>query len=282
MKLLRTKQEVHHHLEISRINNTTIGFVPTMGALHDGHMDLVKKAKENSGVVIVSIFVNPTQFNNKKDFENYPKTLNKDLELLDKSGVDFVFVPSNQEIYPSVPSLIIDFGSIDKVLEGAFRPGHFNGVGIVVSKLLNIVKPHKTFFGQKDLQQVAIIKRLVEDLYFDTEIVIIPTVREADGLAMSSRNLRLDSEQRKIAPTIYKALTFAKDELLAGNNWFDTREKVKSMYAKEPEVRLEYFELISSVSFEILDSLKGHSNIAICTAAYLGEIRLIDNISIFD
>ncbi len=253
-----------------------------MGALHDGHMDLVKKAKENSGVVIVSIFVNPTQFNNKKDFENYPKTLNKDLELLDKSGVDFVFVPSNQEIYPSVPSLIIDFGSIDKVLEGAFRPGHFNGVGIVVSKLLNIVKPHKTFFGQKDLQQVAIIKRLVEDLYFDTEIVIIPTVREADGLAMSSRNLRLDSEQRKIAPTIYKALTFAKDELLAGNNWFDTREKVKSMYAKEPEVRLEYFELISSVSFEILDSLKGHSNIAICTAAYLGEIRLIDNISIFD
>ncbi len=253
-----------------------------MGALHDGHLDLVKKAKENSDVIIVSIFVNPTQFNNQKDFENYPKTLNKDLDLLDKTGVDFVFVPSNQEIYSSVPSLVIDFGSIDKVLEGAFRPGHFNGVGIVVSKLLNIVKPHKTFFGQKDLQQVAIIKLLVEDLSFDTEIVIIPTVREEDGLAMSSRNLRLDPEQRKIAPLIYKALTFAKDELLAGHNWFEIRQKVSVMYVHEPHLRLEYFELISSDNFELQESLKGTTNIAICTAAYLGEIRLIDNISIFD
>lgn len=253
-----------------------------MGALHDGHLDLVKKAKENSDVVIVSIFVNPTQFNNQKDFENYPKTLNKDLDLLDKTGVDFVFVPSNQEIYTSIPSLVIDFGSIDKVLEGAFRPGHFNGVGIVVSKLLNIVKPHKTFFGQKDLQQVAIIKRLVEDLSFDTEIVIIPTVRESDGLAMSSRNLRLDEEQRKIAPLLYQALSLAKDELLAGNNWFDTREKVEKMFRKEPQFRLEYFELISSDRFELLENFVGNTNTAICTAAYLGEIRLIDNIAIFD
>jgi len=282
VKLLRTKQEVHHHLEIFKINNTTIGFVPTMGALHDGHLDLVKKAKENSEVVVVSIFVNPTQFNNQKDFENYPKTLNKDLDLLDKIGVDFVFVPSNQEIYPSVSSLVIDFGSIDKILEGAFRPGHFNGVGIVVSKLLNIVKPHKTFFGQKDLQQVAIIKRLVVDLSFDTEIVIIPTVRETDGLAMSSRNLRLEPQQRKIAPLIYKALTFAKAELLAGNSWFETREKVLQLFSKEPAFRLEYFELISSDRFEILEDIEERSGIAICTAAYLGEIRLIDNISIFD
>jgi pantoate--beta-alanine ligase len=282
VKLLRTKQEVHHHLGIPRINNITIGFVPTMGALHDGHLDLVKKAKENSETVIVSIFVNPTQFNNQKDFDNYPKTLNKDLDLLDKTGVDFVFVPSNQEIYPSIPSLIIDFGSIDKVLEGAFRPGHFNGVGIVVSKLLNIVKPHKTFFGQKDLQQVAIIKRLVEDLSFDTEVVIIPTVREADGLAMSSRNLRLDFGQRKVAPLIYRALSFAKNELLAGKSWFETRKKVELMFQKEPQFRLEYFELISSDRFELLEKLNGTSQIAICTAAYLGEIRLIDNISIFD
>lgn len=282
MKLLRTKQEVHHHLGIFRLNNTTVGFVPTMGALHDGHLDLVKKAKENSEVVIVSIFVNPTQFNNQKDFENYPKTLNKDLDLLDKTGVDFVFVPNNQEIYSSTPSIFIDFGSIDKVLEGAFRPGHFNGVGIVVSKLLNIVKPHKTFFGQKDLQQVAIIKRLVEDLSFDTEIVIIPTVRESDGLAMSSRNLRLDFGQREIAPLIYMALTFAKDELLAGNSWFATREKVKQMFSKEPDFKLEYFELISSDRFEILEDIEEGSGLAICTAAYLGEIRLIDNISIFD
>ena len=282
MKLLRTKQEVHHHLAISRINNTTVGFVPTMGALHEGHLDLIKKAKENSEVVIVSIFVNPTQFNNQKDFENYPKTLNKDLDLLDKTGVDFVFVPNNQEIYSSTPSIFIDFGSIDKILEGAFRPGHFNGVGIVVSKLLNIVKPNKTFFGQKDLQQVAIIKRLVEDLSFDTEIVIIPTVREADGLAMSSRNLRLDLGQRIIAPLIFKSLSFSKDELLAGKSWFETRENVALMFQKEPQFRLEYFELINSDRFEIIESITDRSGVAICAAAYLGEIRLIDNISIFD
>lgn len=282
MKFLRTKKEVNQELDILRKRQITIGFVPTMGALHEGHLELVKKAKQNSNIIVVSIFVNPTQFNNKEDFENYPNSISKDLELLDQTGVDLVFVPSNQEIYPSQPSLSFDFGKIERVLEGAFRPGHFNGVAIVVSKLLNIVKPHRVYFGQKDLQQVMIVRRLVEDLSFNTEIVIIPTVRESDGLAMSSRNLRLSLEQRLIAPLIYKSLHFAKNELLKGNNWLATREKINLMFMEEPGVELEYFELVSTERFELLDEVNKQSGIAICTAAYIGNIRLIDNISIFD
>ncbi|SMD42901.1 pantoate--beta-alanine ligase [Aquiflexum balticum DSM 16537] len=282
MKFLRTKKEVNQELNILQKKQITIGFVPTMGALHDGHLELVKKAKQNSNIVVVSIFVNPTQFNNKEDFENYPNTISKDLELLDQTGVDLVFVPDIQEIYPAQPSLSFDFGKIERVLEGAFRPGHFNGVAIVVSKLLNIVKPHQVYFGQKDLQQVMIVRRLVEDLSFNTEIVIIPTVREADGLAMSSRNLRLSLEQRAIAPLLYKALLKAKDELLKGNNWLAIREKINLMFKEQPGVQLEYFELVSTERFELLEEVSDQSGIAICTAAFIGNIRLIDNISIFD
>jgi len=282
VKFLRTKKEVNQELDILRKRQIIIGFVPTMGALHEGHLELVKKAKQNSNIVIVSIFVNPPQFNNKEDFENYPNTISKDLELLEQTGVDLVFVPSNQEIYPFQPSLSFDFGKIERVLEGAFRPGHFNGVAIVVSKLLNIVKPHQVYFGQKDLQQVMIVRRLVEDLSFNTEIVIIPTVRDADGLAMSSRNLRLSLDQRLIAPLIYKSLHFAKDELLNGNNWLTIREKINLMFIEQPGIELEYFELVSTERFELLDEVNKQSGIAICAAAYLGNIRLIDNISIFD
>jgi pantoate--beta-alanine ligase len=282
VKFLRTRKEVNQELSIFQKKQITIGFVPTMGALHEGHLELVRKAKQSSNFVVVSIFVNPTQFNNKEDFENYPNTISKDLELLDQEGVDLVFVPSIEEIYPSQPILSFDFGNIERVLEGAFRPGHFNGVGIVVSKLLNIVKPHQVYFGQKDLQQVMIVRRLVEDLSFNTEIVIIPTVREADGLAMSSRNLRLSFEQRAIAPLLYKALLTAKDELLKGNNWLAIREKINLMFKEQPGVQLEYFELVSVERFELLEEVSDQSGIAICTAAFIGNIRLIDNISIFD
>jgi pantoate--beta-alanine ligase len=282
VKFLRTRKEVNQELSIFQKKQITIGFVPTMGALHEGHLELVRKAKQSSNFVVVSIFVNPTQFNNKEDFENYPNTISKDLELLDQEGVDLVFVPSIEEIYPSQPILSFDFGNIERVLEGAFRPGHFNGVGIVVSKLLNIVKPHQVYFGQKDLQQVMIVRRLVEDLSFNTEIVIIPTVREADGLAMSSRNLRLSFEQRAIAPLLYKALLTAKDELLKGNKWLAIREKINLMFKEQPGVQLEYFELVSVERFELLEEVSDQSGIAICTAAFIGNIRLIDNISIFD
>lgn len=278
--ILRTKQAVKSALQILRNSQKTIGFVPTMGALHYGHLSLVESAKLSSDVVIVSIFVNPTQFNNKEDFEKYPITIDEDLLLLEKNGVDFVFLPSVEEMYPSPILLKMDFGDLDKTLEGTFRPGHFSGVGVVVSKLLNIVKPDKSYFGQKDLQQVAVIKRLVADLSIDTEIVVVPTIREADGLAMSSRNVRLNADERLTATILYKCLDFAKDELLAGVDWFVIREKVTKRFHDEPEARLEYFELVETESLEKLEQIKGQTAVSICTAAYIGDVRLIDNISI--
>ncbi|WP_113926274.1 pantoate--beta-alanine ligase [Cognataquiflexum aquatile] len=282
MYILGTKEEVNSNLQIFRNRNKTIGLVPTMGALHQGHLELVKIAKQYSDLVVVSIFINPTQFNNQEDFEKYPKTLDKDLELLDKSGVDYLFLPDTMEIYPSKPMLSIDFGHLDKILEGSFRPGHFNGVGIVVSKLLNIVKPHHAYFGQKDLQQVAIIKRLVLDLSFDVRINVVPTVREEDGMALSSRNLRLDSESRQSARIISKALFLAKSELLDGRPWLNIRKKINQMFESEPKAKLEYFELVTSDSFYVLEDIGEEKNVSICTAAYFGDVRLIDNISIFD
>lgn len=282
MYILGTKEEVNSNLQIFRNRNKTIGLVPTMGALHQGHLELVKIAKQYSDLVVVSIFINPTQFNNQEDFEKYPKTLDKDLELLDKSGVDYLFLPDTMEIYPSKPMLSIDFGHLDKILEGSFRPGHFNGVGIVVSKLLNIVKPNHAYFGQKDLQQVAIIKRLVLDLSFDVRINVVPTVREEDGMALSSRNLRLDSESRQSARIISKALFLAKSELLDGRPWLSIRKKINQMFESEPKAKLEYFELVTSDSFYVLEDIGEEKNVSICTAAYFGDVRLIDNISIFD
>lgn len=282
MYILGTKEEVNSNLQILRNNNKTIGLVPTMGALHQGHLELVKIAKQYSDIVVVSIFVNPTQFNNQEDFEKYPKTLDKDLEILNNSEVNYLFLPDTEDIYPSKPLLSIDFGHLDKILEGSFRPGHFNGVGIVVSKLLNIVKPHIAYFGQKDLQQVAIIKRLVQDLSFDVQINVVPTVREEDGMALSSRNLRLDPESRKAARIISKALFFAKSELLLGRPWLSIRKMVNQMFESEPIAKLEYFELITSDTFYVLESIGEEKSVSICAAAYFSDVRLIDNVSIFD
>lgn len=280
MKVLYTKDTVKKFLHNLPSNQTTVGLVPTMGALHEGHLDLVRKAKENSDVVIVSVFVNPTQFNNPDDFAKYPKTLDNDLDLLKNIGADAVFVPDNQEIYPELPLIKIDFGDLERSLEGAFRPGHFNGVGIVVSKLLNIVKPHKAFFGQKDLQQVAVIKRLVKDLSFDVEIIVIPTVRASSGLALSSRNMRLSPEQREIALVLYRSLSFAKTELLKGKSWFTVKSEIELQFQQTPQVVLEYFELVDSEKMTLLEDLQAGTPLSICIAAYVGNVRLIDNISV--
>lgn len=282
MKVHLTKKTLNSDLLIFRNDRKTIGLVPTMGALHIGHLELVKKAKESTDVVVVSIYVNPTQFNNPADFEKYPKTLDKDLEILDKIGVDIVFTPENQEIYPSNPKLRLNFGLLEEVLEGAFRPGHFNGVGIVVSKLLNIVKPDVAFFGQKDLQQVAIIKRLVSDLSFDVKIDVVRTVREADGLAFSSRNMRLNPDERMAALVLSKALFFAKSELLRGVDWLTVKNQAVQLFESEPLCRLEYFELVDPNTFKILESFDPRDLSSICTAAYVGEVRLIDNLPIID
>ena len=256
----------------------TIGLVPTMGALHRGHLSLIKQAKSTSDITVVSVFVNPTQFNSAADLEHYPRTLERDLALLEAAGVDYAFVPEVEEMYPEPTVLKFDFGNLESALEGEFRPGHFNGVGIIVSKLFHVVHPSHVYFGQKDLQQVAVIKRLIRDLSFDLEIIVVPTLREEDGLAMSSRNALLSEEARSLAPLIYKSLSMAKDELLKGIKWFEVKKQIEALYQAEPRLRLEYFELVQSDTFEIAHALNDRNTYAICTACCIGQVRLIDNL----
>jgi pantoate--beta-alanine ligase len=251
-----------------------------MGALHGGHLDLVNKSRLSCDVTIVSIFVNPTQFNNSEDFLNYPKTLELDLEKLKESGVDYVFLPTVEVMYASPPKLKFDFGDLELVLEGKFRPGHFNGVGVVVAKLFHLIKPHIAFFGQKDLQQVAVIKRLVKDLSFDLHLDIVPTRRESDGLAMSSRNLRLNPAQRQLALILVQSMEKAKSELLAGKTWIEIKHQIELEFENEPSAKLDYFELIHPDTFETFNSFDATQSSSICVAAFIGDIRLIDNLPI--
>ena len=280
MKLIRTAAEWNplwlKHLQ----KNQKIGLVPTMGALHEGHLELVRKSKQSSDLTVVSIFVNPTQFNNPEDFAKYPITLDADLEKLSAEGVDYVFVPEVSEIYPSPTKLQFDFGDLERVLEGKFRPGHFNGVGVVVSKLFHIIKPHIAFFGQKDLQQVGIIRRLVADLSFDLKLEIVPTRREPNGLAMSSRNARLNSDEREKALILFNSLEKAKSRLLNGDAWKEVQMNILADFEAEPLANLEYFELVNPETFEPYSEFDKARKSSICVAAYLGSIRLIDNLPI--
>lgn len=280
MQVVYAGADWHKYWLISIKNDKSIGLVPTMGALHEGHLDLVRKAKIESDIVVVSIFINPTQFNNQEDFENYPNTLEKDLDKLKNENVDFVFIPTVDTIYPERPLLSINFGDLEDVLEGAFRPGHFNGVGIVVSKLFNIIKPQQAFFGQKDLQQTGIIKRLIKGLSMDVKLVIVPTRRETDGLAMSSRNLLLSSEERHQALILINSLRKAKQELLSNRSWFEVQNQIISDFEEMPMANLEYFELIHPESFASYTDFEPSQKSSICVAAYVGKIRLIDNLPI--
>lgn len=236
-------------------------------------------------VVVVSIFVNPTQFNNPEDLAKYPRTVETDLAKLEAEGVDYVFLPEVAEMYPKPTGLTFDFGDLERILEGAFRPGHFNGVGVVVAKLLHIIHPDKAFFGQKYLQQVAIIRRMVDDLAFDVEMVVVPTSREKDGLAMSSRNGRLTAEDRKHALVLFESLTLARKELLAGKPWFEVQDKISHKFNLVPGVELEYFELVRTNSLEVVSTIDiseqtTGKEYSLCTAAYVGDVRLIDNLPI--
>jgi len=282
LKILRTKVEVREALHFERNCNKTIGLVPTMGALHDGHLQLVEKSKSYSDITIASIYVNPTQFNNSADLEKYPRPIENDLKLFEESGVDYVFLPADGEIYPHIVLTKFDFGDLERILEGEFRPGHFNGVGIVVTKLFNIIQPDHAYFGQKDLQQLAVIRRLVTDLSFNIELIQVSTIREKDGLAMSSRNIRLTKKERQSAIILYNCLSYAKDELLKGKEWFEVREKVTQKFSDEPLARLEYFELVFSQTLKKVSEVSGNESLAICTAAFIGEVRLIDNLMIID
>ncbi|SDM00051.1 pantoate--beta-alanine ligase [Siphonobacter aquaeclarae] len=256
----------------------SVGFVPTMGALHEGHLTLIRTARAANDLCVCSIFVNPIQFNNTDDLARYPRVLEDDVRLLETVGCDAVFAPSVEEMYPTPPALTMQFGPLERVLEGAFRPGHFSGVGVVVSKLLHIVSPDRVYFGQKDLQQCLVVRRLIEDLSFPVEQVIVPTVREADGLAMSSRNRNLTPEERAAAPFLYAELTRAAESLKAGTPVDDVKASLEAAFAARPEFRLEYFDIADTTGLVSLESYQPGQEAALTLAAHLGKVRLIDNV----
>lgn len=279
MQVFHTISSLKVYLSSQRLLGKSIGFVPTMGALHEGHLSLIRTAKTATDIAVCSIFVNPTQFNNPHDLAVYPRTLEADCALLERVDCDVVFAPNAEEMYPQLPNMTFDFGDLERVMEGAFRPGHFNGVGIVVSKLFHLVQPDKAFFGQKDLQQCAIVNRLVKDLSFDLEFVVCPTQREADGLAMSSRNRNLSPEQRSLAPVLYKALQKGKDLLSNGQSPIQVKHTIEESISNIQGIELEYFEIADKDSLSPIEQFIPNQT-ALCIAAYLGKTRLIDNILI--
>jgi len=254
----------------------SVGLVPTMGYLHEGHLALVKQARIENSTVIVSIYVNPTQFGPREDFGAYPRDLDRDLELLRGEGADIVFVPSDDEMYPSEFSSWVDVDKVTGRLEGASRPGHFRGVATVVAKLFNIVQPTKAYFGQKDAQQAVVIKRMVADLNMGIEIVVVTTVRESDGLAMSSRNIYLASEERQAATILFKALTLARQLRQGGEKDAEKiRRQMTSLVQKEPQAQIDYVSIADAETLEEL-SLIDHPALA-SLAVRIGKTRLIDN-----
>ena len=260
-------------------NRSGIGFVPTMGALHAGHRSLVERARRECATVVVSVFVNPTQFNDKTDLKNYPRTPEADLRLLEEVGADYVFMPSVEEVYPEPDTRTFDFGMIDKVMEGASRPGHFNGVAQVVSRLFDLVKPAKAYFGEKDFQQIAVIREMVRQLRIPVEIIPCPIVRGEDGLALSSRNTLLDTDHRTAAPYIYKVLKAAvekshqttPDQLAA---W------VTAQAESNPLLKVIYFQVVDAATMQQVRTWEESPAIQGCIAVQAGDIRLIDNIKL--
>ena len=277
MKLVHTIQELRAELDIQRKAGKKIGFVPTMGALHEGHASLVRRAVNENDVVVVSDFVNPTQFNDKNDLLKYPRTLEADCELLEKEGAAYVFAPSVEEVYPEPDTRQFSYAPLDTVMEGKYRPGHFNGVCQVVSKLFMMVEPDKAYFGEKDFQQLAIIREMVKQMNFPLEIVGCPIVRESDGLALSSRNARLSEEERLQALSISKTL-FQSKEYAATHTVEETQKFVEDGIAAAEGLELEYFELVDGTTLQKI-STWDETNYAVgCITVYCGEVRLIDNI----
>src|SRR5215475_5653122 len=263
--------------KIRREQDRTIGLVPTMGALHEGHLSLVREARRMSDVVVVSVFVNPTQFGPGEDFTRYPRDLTRDTALLTDYNVDYIFAPPAEEIYPKGFSTYVNVEGLSEQLEGASRPGHFRGVTTVVTILMNTIRPDFAFFGQKDAQQALIIKRLVKDLAFDTEIVVLPTVREDSGLAISSRNLYLTTDEQKSAAVIHQALMRAKTAFREGERSPGRLETlVRATIEVEPRARVDYVNVVDAETLERIDKLDERP-ILIAVAAYVGKTRLIDN-----
>lgn len=278
MNIVRTIKDLQVLLDNYRQKNKTIGFVPTMGALHQGHISLVEKCVEDNDCCIVSIFVNPTQFNDKNDLINYPRTEESDIKLLEKAGCNIVFIPLTEEIYPEPDTRVFDFGPLENVMEGQFRPGHFNGVAQIVSKLFYITQPDKAYFGEKDFQQLAIIREMVKMLEIPVEIVAYPIVREKDGLAMSSRNARLNQNQRVQAAHISRIL-FQSKEKAPDSSVNELKIWVINAINEKEELRTEYFEIIDGNTLQPINTWNDTSYAVGCIAVFCGEVRLIDNIT---
>lgn len=277
MKIINSISELSSELGQCRAAGKTIGLVPTMGALHNGHVSLVQRAVAENDVTVVSIFVNPTQFNDKNDLKNYPRTLDADCALLEKNGASIVFAPDVEEMYPEPDTRVFSFAPLDTVMEGACRPGHFNGVAQIVSKLFYAVEPDKAYFGEKDFQQLAIIRRMVSMLGLKLQIVGCPIVREADGLALSSRNMLLTAEEREralnISRTLFESLEFAKNNSLQATKSF-VEEKINAVSG----FQLEYFQIVDGNTLQQIDEWNDSDYVVGCIALFCGKIRLIDNI----
>jgi pantoate--beta-alanine ligase len=276
MILVRTRKEIQEQLQVLR-NKGSVGFVPTMGALHQGHLSLVNAASAENKIVVVSIFVNPTQFNDPADLKRYPRNIDQDLSLLKRTPCELVFVPEPDEVYPEPDNRIFDFGLLDKVMEGKFRPGHFNGVAQVVSRLFNIVKPDKAYFGQKDFQQLAIVKAMVRLLNLPVEIIACPIIREKTGLAMSSRNALLSPDERESSAVIYRTLKDAR-KLIHEKSVEDLKNWVTETINKNPYLKVEYFEIVDSETVQPIENWDENKEKTGCIAVCCGKVRLIDNI----
>lgn len=277
MQIFREIAPLKAFLVEKRRMGQTVGFVPTMGALHQGHISLIHASKSENDLTVCSIYINPAQFNNQADLQKYPRTPEIDTALLEKAGCDVVFFPDTQDMYESLSLIRIDFGHLDKVMEGEFRPGHFSGVALVVSKLFHIVEPDTAYLGQKDWQQFAVVRQLVHELKFNVRLKSVPTMRETDGLAMSSRNMRLTSDQRKNATVLHQSLIHACTLLKNGSTIEAVKRDVKQLVERDSEVKLEYFEVANSENLKLLKSVEESDKPILCIAAFVGDIRLIDN-----
>lgn len=277
MKIVNSIQELKRYLAEERQHNKQIGFVPTMGALHNGHLSLVKRCVEENNVCVVSIFVNPTQFNDKNDLATYPRTLDKDSALLEPVGCDYVFAPTETEMYPEPDTRTFDFGTVSAVMEGARRPGHFNGVAQIVSKLFYAVEPDNAYFGEKDFQQIAVIRAMVKQLNIPVKINACPILREDDGLALSSRNVRLTPEQRQKAPLIARTLKESTN-FAAGKSVQETIDYVVNTINADPVMRVEYYEIVDGITMESIKDWSDTEYAVGCITVYCGEVRLIDNV----
>jgi pantoate--beta-alanine ligase len=278
MQVVTSPRRITELMKALRNQGKSIGLVPTMGALHDGHASLFRESLKYNDITVVSVFVNPMQFNNQDDFNNYPRPFAQDQKILEGLGVDVLYAPSEKEMYPESPLVNLEFGVMAEIMEGAFRPGHFDGVGLVIAKLLNQVLPDKAYFGLKDLQQFLLISRLVKDLSFTSEVVGLPIIREKSGLAMSSRNMRLSDGGLQLATNIYTGLEFAQKNISDGFDVDETKLAVFDFYSRIDGLEVEYLEFVNPDDLSAIEPKISPKDVAICVAAYVEGIRLIDNI----